>query len=72
MPLTELLRICSSTVDWLGQQLTAMGLPGMERGVQHAQAQDAQEAAEGLIAQHSKVAQMLQDSAAAARKLGIT
>jgi hypothetical protein len=70
MPLTELLHICSSTVDWLGQQLTAVGLPGVERGAQ--QAQDAQKAAEGLMPQHSKVAQMLQDAAAAARKPGIT
>jgi hypothetical protein len=69
MPVTELLRICSSTVDWLGQQLTAVGLPGMELGAQ--QAAEAQKAAESLMAQHGTVTQLLQDAAAAAQKHGV-
>jgi hypothetical protein len=68
LPLGDLLRICSSTLDWLGQQLAAVGLPGLgglqaEAGQQQDAA--ARQAARKLAKQQEAAAQKLAEATAA-------
>jgi hypothetical protein len=65
LSLSDLLRICSSTLDWLGQQLAAVGLPGLR--IEEGQQQDAaaQQAVGKLVKQQAAAAKKLAAAAAA-------
>jgi hypothetical protein len=63
LPLGNLLRICSSALDWMGQQLAAVGLPGL--GGPQAQDAAARQAAVKLVKQQEAAAQKLAEAAAA-------
>jgi hypothetical protein len=67
LPLSDLLRICSSTLDWLGQKLAAVGLPGQAGHIEAVQQQHAaaQQAVGKLVKQQAAAAQNLAAAAAA-------